>query len=148
MNWKNIRITALSTFLFLLILLPNLSASDSVEWTPYKTMQLDAAPIDVAISPDGRRIFVLTDQGEILIYSATSNGKVKMNVGKHVDQIKMGPGGDSLILNSNKNKTSKIGLGCDRTSNLLFYCLLKENQIGFGCDSNSNLNVQTKNKKT
>ena len=109
MNWKNIKITTLITFLFLLILLPNLFASDSVEWTPYKTMQLeDAAPIDVAISPDGRRIFVLTDQGEILIYSATSNGEVKMDVGKHVDQIKMGPGGDSLILNSNKNKTVQI----------------------------------------
>ncbi len=108
MNWKTIKIMVLTIFLSLLMVLQDLSASDSVEWTPYMTMQLDAAPLDVAISPDGRRIFVLTDQGEILIYSATSNGEVKMDVGKHVDQIKMGPGGDSLILNSNKNKTVQI----------------------------------------
>ncbi|MFQ5484042.1 MAG: hypothetical protein ACE5DO_01775 [Desulfobacterales bacterium] len=108
MNWKIIKITVLTFFLFPLMVLQDLSASDSVEWTPYMTMQLEAAPIDVAISPDGRRIFVLTDKGEILIYSATSNGEVKMDVGTHVDQIKMGPGGDSLILNSNKNKTVQI----------------------------------------
>jgi len=108
MNWKNIKIAVLITIFVLLLLPTYLSAADSVEWTPQMTMQLDAVPEDVAISPDGRRIFVLTDQGEILVYSATSNGEVKMDVGKHVDRIKMGPGGDSLILNSKKNKTVQI----------------------------------------
>ena len=34
-------------------------AAASVEWDVLKTMQLEAAPIDVAVSPDGKRIFVL-----------------------------------------------------------------------------------------
>ena len=90
----------------------NSFASDNVEWNVYKTLQLDATPIDVAVSPDGRRIFVLTDQGEVVIYSSTgpSAGKIeaKIDVGQHVDQLKLGPKGASLILSSGKNKTVQI----------------------------------------
>ena len=84
------------------------AASDNVEWNVYKTLQLDATPIDLAITPDGRRIFVLTDQGEILVYSSATNIEATLNVGKHVDQIKLGPGEDTLILKSGKDKTVQI----------------------------------------
>jgi len=83
-------------------------ASDNVEWNVYKTMQLDATPIDVALAPDGRRIFVLTEQGEVLIYSSINKMEAKINVGKHVDQIKLGPRGETLILKSGKNKTVEL----------------------------------------
>lgn len=83
-------------------------AADSVEWDIQKTLQLEAAPIDVAVAPDGRRIFVLTGQGEILIYSSTAQIEGKINVGLYVDQMKLGPRGDSLILSSRANKTVEI----------------------------------------
>ena len=83
-------------------------ASDNVEWNVYKTMQLDETPIDVALTADGRRIFVLTNQGQVLIYSSTNKMEAKIDVGKHVDQIKLGPGGETLILRSGKNKTVEL----------------------------------------
>jgi hypothetical protein len=84
------------------------AASDNVEWNVYKTLQLDATPIDLVITPDARRIFVLTDQGKILVYSSTTNLEATLNVGKNVDQIKLGPGEDTLILKSGKDKTVQL----------------------------------------
>ena len=86
----------------------NIFAAGNVEWNILKTLQLEATPIDVAITPDGRRIFVLTDQGEVVIYSSTGKMEAKIDVGQHVDQLKLGPKGTSLILSSGRNKTVQI----------------------------------------
>ncbi len=83
-------------------------AAASVEWNVLKTLQLEAAPIDVAVSPDGKLIFVLTEQGQILIYSSGGPLKDKIEVGNHFDHIKVGPKGKNLILNSRKNKLVKV----------------------------------------
>ena len=83
-------------------------ALDSVEWNIQKTLKLDEAPIDVALASDGSRMFVLTQQGEIIIYANTSEVQARLNVGKHVDKIKLGPKGDTLILQSRENKTIQI----------------------------------------
>jgi DNA-binding beta-propeller fold protein YncE len=83
-------------------------ASGAVESQVYRTLKLDAAPIDMAISPDGRRLFVLTDQGEVLVYSSATNIEATINVGQNVDQIKIGPQEDTLILKSTRDKTIQI----------------------------------------
>jgi hypothetical protein len=88
--------------------LTNGFASDNVEWNVYKTLQLEESPVDVAVTPDGSRIFILTDRGEIVIYSSTGKIEAKIDVGQHVNQLKLGPRGDSLILSSGKNKTVEI----------------------------------------
>jgi hypothetical protein len=51
---------------------------------------------------------VLTDQGEILVYSSTQKIEGKIDVGKQVDQLKLGPRGDTLILTSGRNKTVQV----------------------------------------
>jgi hypothetical protein len=84
------------------------AASDTVEWEVYKTLQLDATPLDMLITPDGRRIFVLTNQGEILVYSSTTNIEATLKVGKNVDQMELGPGDDTLLLRSSKDRTIQI----------------------------------------
>ncbi|MGD1969136.1 MAG: hypothetical protein PVH74_06420 [Desulfobacterales bacterium] len=83
-------------------------ASDNVEWSVLQTLQLDATPIDVALTPDGRKIFVLTDQGKVLVFSRSTKPDAKIDVGNHVDRIKSGPRGDTLILSSGKNKTIQV----------------------------------------
>lgn len=82
--------------------------TDNVELNVLKTLQLETTPIDMAISPDGRQIFVLNDQGEVVIYSPSANMEAKIDVGKLVDQIKLGPRAETLILKSSKNKTLQI----------------------------------------
>jgi hypothetical protein len=83
-------------------------ASDNVEWNVYKTLQLDATPIDVAVTPDGRRIFVLTAHGEIVVYSSRMNVEAKIDVGKQVDRLKLLAGGEALVLSSAEDKTVQI----------------------------------------
>ena len=86
----------------------NIFAAGEVEWNILKTLQLEATPIDVAITPDGKRIYVLTDQGEILVYSSTQKIEGRIDVGKQVDQLKLGPRGETLILTSGRDKTVQI----------------------------------------
>ena len=108
MKPEKINLILLLTMAIVLGAFTNSFASDNVEWNVYKTLQLEESPVDVAVSPDGRRIFVLTDKGEIVIYSSAGKIEAKIDVGQHVDQLKLGPRGDSLILSSGKNKTVEI----------------------------------------
>jgi hypothetical protein len=108
MKTEKIKLILLLTMAIVLGAFTNSFASDNVEWNVYKTLQLEESPVDVAITPDGRRIFVLNDQGEIVIYSSAGKILAKIDVGKHVDQLKLGPRGDSLILSSGKKKTVEI----------------------------------------
>ena len=108
MKRDNINLILLLTMAIVLGAFTNSFASDNVEMNVYKTLQLEETPIDVAVSPDGRRIFVLTDQGEVVIYSSAGKIEAKIDVGQHVDQIKLGPRGDTLILKSGKNKTVQV----------------------------------------
>jgi len=79
-----------------------------VEWHRYEILKTDTSPLDIAVSPDGQRIFVLTTSGEILIYSPEGRLQDKIDAGKHIDQIEMGPSDDLLLLKSRKNKTIEI----------------------------------------
>jgi hypothetical protein len=40
-----------------------------VDWEVKKTLKIEKTPVDVAVSLNGRWVFVLTAQGSILIYS-------------------------------------------------------------------------------
>jgi thiol-disulfide isomerase/thioredoxin len=88
------------------ILLTSLSQSPAtVEWDMERTVTLDQLPRDVAVSVKGTWTFILTDQGNILIYSADGQLNGTIAVGTHVDGIKAGPQEESLFLVSRKNKT-------------------------------------------
>ena len=79
-----------------------------VDWDVKKTLKIEKTPVDVAVSLNGRWVFVLTTQGSILIYSGDGRLEDEITVGKHVDGIKVGPEQDILLLFSRKNKTVKI----------------------------------------
>jgi DNA-binding beta-propeller fold protein YncE len=79
-----------------------------VEWDIVQTLKLDAPPLDMAISPDGRRIYVLVGGGNVLIYSNRGILKEKIQVGNQVDQINLGPKGEYLFISSRQNKTLEI----------------------------------------
>ena len=84
------------------------SSPATVEWDVAGTLNLKEKPRDAAIALNGRWIYVLTEKGEILIYS--SNGKLKdtISVGKNVEGIKVGPREDVLLLTSGKDKTVQL----------------------------------------
>ncbi|UCE64064.1 MAG: hypothetical protein JSU59_02660 [Nitrospirota bacterium] len=80
----------------------------TVELNVANTLNLKETPRDTAMSLNGKWIYILTEKGEILIY--TSNGKLKdrISVGMHVESIKVGPREDILLLTSGKEKTVQI----------------------------------------
>jgi hypothetical protein len=73
-----------------------------------KTLKLEKAPLDISVSADGRWLFVLTDQGQILIYSANGKLNDRISVDESVDGIEVGPNEDTLFLKSRVNKTIKL----------------------------------------
>ena len=79
-----------------------------VEWEILETLKLDAAPLDVAVSVDGKWLFVLTDKGAIIIFSSHGKEQDKIDVGDHVDKIEAGPREDILFLKSRKRKTVEV----------------------------------------
>jgi len=92
----------------MLLVAPAAMGSATVEWELLNTLKLDAPPLDVAISPDGNTVFVLTHKGNIHIYEVNGRLTDKIEVGEQIDQIKLGPRGTHLFATSRQNKTVKI----------------------------------------
>ena len=84
------------------------SSPATVEWDVLRTLKIKEKPRDVAISAQGSWIFVLTDKGEVLVYSTDGTLKGRIAVGKSVDGIKAGPQEDLLLLTSRPDSTIQI----------------------------------------
>jgi len=100
--------TILILWAAMLLVAPAAMGSATVEWELLNTLKLDAPPLDVAISPDGNTVFVLTHKGNIHIYEVNGRLTDKIEVGEQIDQIKLGPRGTHLFATSRQNKTVKI----------------------------------------
>lgn len=82
--------------------------SAALEWEILRTLKLDSAPLDMAIAPDGKSVYILTDKGDIQIYDLDGRLRDKIEIREPVDQIKVGPGGDQLFVTDRQNKTVKV----------------------------------------
>jgi len=79
------------------------------EWDVQRTFDLEkATPLDVEISARGKWVFVLTDHGEILVFSPTGTLKDRIPVAGSIDAIEPGPVDDMLLISSKKEKTLKV----------------------------------------
>ena len=103
---KTRRVVFLLVPVILLTLCPQ--SSGLVDWDVKKTLKIEKTPVDVAVSLNGRWVFVLTAQGSILIYSGDGRLEDEITVGKHVDGINVGPEQEILLLTSRENKTVEI----------------------------------------
>ena len=93
---------------FIVIITISPLAFSSIEWHILQKIHLDTQPLDMAVSLDDKWIFILNEKGEILVYSKNGELNEIINVGKHVNQIKVGPIDNLLFLNSLKNKTIEV----------------------------------------
>ena len=80
----------------------------TVDWEILNTLRLDAPPLDMAVSPDGKTVYVLTHKGKILVYTVDGRLTDKIDVNKQIDQIKVGPRGERLFAASRQNKTVEV----------------------------------------
>lgn len=98
----------LMLWLIMLLVAPAAMGSETVEWEVLNTLKLEVPPLDVAISPDGKTVFVLTHEGNIQIYEVNGRLTDKIEVGEKIDQIKLGPKGTHLFAANRQNKTVKV----------------------------------------
>jgi hypothetical protein len=101
------RLAVIPMTLFLLLAWISYSPAE-VEWDVQRTLKIKGKSRDVAMSLNGKWIFVLTEKGEILIYSADGKLSDRISVGNSIDGIKVGSREDILLLTSKKDSTVKI----------------------------------------
>lgn len=82
--------------------------SASVELDVLNTFTLEQAPLDIAVSLNGRLIYVLSKDGILHIYTADGVLRDSFAVDKNTDGVKPGPREDILFLTSNKAKKVQI----------------------------------------
>ena len=95
-------------FALLIVLACFPSGFADVEWELQETLELDSPPVDMAISANGRWLFVLTHKGRIIIFSSDGQKKDMIDVGDHVDRLEAGPREDLLFLKSRKEKKVEV----------------------------------------
>ena len=105
------KISVLWVFM-LLVVASAAFGSETVDWEVLNTLKLDATPLDVAVSPDGKTVFVLTQKGNILIYQVNGRLTDKIEVDEQIDQIRLGPNGEQLFAINRQGKTVKV-IGLD-----------------------------------
>jgi DNA-binding beta-propeller fold protein YncE len=91
----------------MMAVLPDKSSAE-VEWQIQSTLKMDKPPLDMAVSADGNRIFVLTEGGTILVFSHDGKLEDTIRAGRGADHIRVGEREDVLYLQSTVNKTVQI----------------------------------------
>ena len=95
-------------FVFLLLLAIPAHVGAKVEWNIQNTLKTGEPPLDVAVAPNGSTIFVLTSSGNVLIYNSKGELEDSINVGTHIDQIRVGSSGDQLFATGRQNQTVDV----------------------------------------
>jgi DNA-binding beta-propeller fold protein YncE len=70
----------------------------ALEWEILKSLNTGARPVDVAVSADGKSVFVLTDDGVVSIYTADGALSDKITLGSQAEGIAVAPEGDRLYV--------------------------------------------------
>ena len=87
------------------------SSSPGVQWQVENSWKLPAKPIDLVYSLDGQRVFILTDQQQVLVYGADGSLHGKIDVKKGVSAIDIAPRGERLyLLNNNDNSFTDLSV--------------------------------------
>lgn len=82
----------------------SIPAIASVEWALKRELNLEAAPLDMSTSPDGKLVYVLVS-GRILIYSVVENRIIdSMLVDKSADKLISGRDNSFIVLSSVEKK--------------------------------------------
>ena len=95
----------LSSLMAFLIFFSYNTCFAGVELNLAAEIKTEKPPVDIAVTPDGRYVFVLTDDSKVSIYTGMSVLKGRFNVDPGVVKIAAPEGGDILYLMNKKNKT-------------------------------------------
>ncbi len=95
---------------WLLVAAPQSVSAEAVkvEGELLKSLSLEEPPVDVAVAADGKRLFILTGKGDVLVYSRDGEMEGRVAVGKGMEGLEILPPGDQILLHGGKSKELKI----------------------------------------
>ncbi len=76
-----------------------------VEMGPQKTVPLNRAPLDIAASADGKRVFVLQEGGGVQIYSVAGELEDELQIDAGSDRIAVSPQGNLMFWSNGGEKS-------------------------------------------
>ena len=79
-----------------------------VEMSQSKTFKLNAKPIDIATSADGKYTFILAEGGKVFILDSSGTLTDTLTVKESVVSIGTSPSGDFLLLADSNAKTLEV----------------------------------------
>lgn len=85
-----------------------LSAAQGAEFNVFQTLELERPPLDVAVSTEGKWIYVLAESGVVYIYTPFGELKDEVSVGPDVDRIEAGLRDDLLYVSSKSGKRVRM----------------------------------------
>ncbi len=88
------------------------SGSSKIQWQVEKNWKLPDTPLDIVYSLDGKRVFILTDESQVLAYTATGELLGTIPVDKGVSAIDIAPRGEKLyLINKDEKSFSDLSIG-------------------------------------
>jgi len=87
-----------------LLMFSNAPCSAAVEWELLQSLNTDSRPLDVAVSADGKSVFVLTENGTVFIFSADGTPIDRIAVGPQAERIAVDPEGERLYVTNRQAK--------------------------------------------
>lgn len=80
----------------------------TVNWQLAPAIDIGQTPKDATMSASGKWIYVLTKQGDILVYTSGGQLEDTIHVGESISFISPGPSDDQLLVGSGKGKTVQM----------------------------------------
>jgi DNA-binding beta-propeller fold protein YncE len=101
---KSMLIHPVRLILFLALLGLPFPSRAAVEWEIINSLKTGSRPLDLAVSADGRSIFVLTEDGQVMIFGSDGALLEKMTVGAQAEKIAVDPEGERLYVTHRQGK--------------------------------------------
>lgn len=87
-----------------LLLAPAAPALAAAEWEVIRSLNTGSRPLDVAVSADGRSVFVLTEDGALSVYTPDGALTDRFQLGKDAERIAVAPDGERVYVTARQGK--------------------------------------------
>jgi DNA-binding beta-propeller fold protein YncE len=96
-----VTVTAMCLALLLAPAAPGRAAAD---WEVVRSLSTGARPLDVAVSADGRSVFVLTEDGQLSVYTSEGTLTDTFQLSKDAERIAVAPDGERVYVTARQGK--------------------------------------------
>ena len=97
-------IVAVAALGLALLLVAPAPGNAAAEWEVVRSLNTGTRPPDVAVSMDGRSVFVLTEDGMLSVYTPDGALTEKFQLAKDAERIAIAPDGERVYVTSRQGK--------------------------------------------